>query len=369
MKLICLQENFKNGLNIAERIVGKNLTLPILSNLLLTAEKGKLKISATDLEIGIYTWIPAKVILEGTITVPAKLISNFINNLPQKQIEIELKDTTINLKCENIKALIKGLEAKDYPLIPKTKSVKFIEINSQILKNAFLKTSFAAALKETRPEISGVFMKFTKEEIKIASTDSFRLAEKIISRNNFKSEISGSVIIPLRTVQELIRIIGDKNENIKIIPENNQIFFDLNETQLVSRLIEGEYPNYEQIIPKEFETQITVLKEELVNSIKLSGLFCGKNNDIKFAIDQKEKTFEINSSQSETGNSKSFVFLKKITGKDITVVFNYKYILDGLSNIQNEEVILGFNGEIKPGLVKGINENEYLYIFMPIKAS
>jgi len=167
MKLVCLQENLKEGLNIAEKIVGKNLALPILSNLLLSAEKGRLKISATDLEIGINTWIPAKVVSEGSLTIPAKLLSNFINNLPAKQIEFETKANVLNVKCENFKAAMNGLDAKDYPIIPKTKKAEKIEINGQILKTAFLKTAFAAALKETRPEISGIFFKFNPKEIKI----------------------------------------------------------------------------------------------------------------------------------------------------------------------------------------------------------
>jgi len=369
MKLVCLQENLKEGLNIAEKIVGKNLALPILSNLLLTAEKGRLKISATDLEIGINTWIPAKVVSEGSLTIPAKLLSNFINNLPAKQIEFETKANVLNVKCENFKAAMNGLDAKDYPIIPKTKKAEKIEINGQILKTAFLKTAFAAALKETRPEISGIFFKFNPKEIKIAATDSFRLAEKIILGGDFKSELSGSSIIPLRTVQELVRIIGEKNEQVKIIPESNQILFDMGETQLISRLIEGEYPNYEQIIPKDFETQTVLNKSDFINAVKLAGLFCGKTNDVKFFADTEKKILDIFSSQSDAGNSKSTLSVKKAKGKEITVVFNYKYVLDGLVNMQDEEVIFELNGEIKPGLVKSDQEQGYLYIFMPIKSA
>lgn len=367
MKLICLQENLKEGLNIAEKIVGKNITLPILSNLLLTAEKGKLKISATDLEIGINTQIPAKVVSEGSLTIPAKLLSNFINNLPPKQVELEAKGSVLNVKCENFKAAMNGLDAKDYPIIPKAKKTEKIEISGQILKNAFLKTAFAAALKETRPEISGIFFKFSPKEIKIAATDSFRLAEKIISGDDFKSELSGSLIIPSRTVQELVRIIGEKDDQIKIIPESNQILFDMGETQLISRLIEGDYPNYEQIIPKDFETQLILDKNDFINAVKLAGLFCGKTNDVKFFAVPEKKTLEIFSSQSDAGNSKSALLIKQAKGKEMTVVFNYKYVLDGLINMQDEEIIFELNGEIKPGLIKGVQEQGYLYIFMPIK--
>lgn len=367
MKIICLQENLKEGLMRAEKIVGRNLMLPILSNVLLTAEKGKLKISATDLEIGIHTWVPAKTISEGSITVPAKLFSNFINNLPPKQVEVEIKETMIHLTCEHIKASMNGLDAKDYPLIPKIKSSQSVEIKSQTLKHALLRTVFAAAVKETRPELSGVFMKCNEKEIKIAATDSFRLAEKVIFEKDFKSEIKSSSIIPLRTVHEVARIIDEKNETVKITPEQNQILFDLGETQLVSRLIEGEYPNYEQIIPKEFETQLALKKTDLMNAVKLVGLFSGKTNDIKFTARPDQKTLEIYSSQSETGEGTSVLALKKSIGKELTAVFNYRYVLDGLMNIQDEEIVFELNGEIKPGSLKGAHETDYLYLFMPIK--
>jgi len=364
MKVICLQENLKNNLNIVQNIIGRNLTLPILNNLLLETEGGRLKISATNLEIGINTWTSGKIEKEGAITCPAKIFYNFISNLPNKKIEISVKENNVLIKCENYKANLRGLPADDFPIIPKIKEPALLEIDGSKLKEALTQIVGAAAISESRPEISGILFKFEKNNLILAATDSFRLAEKIIFNAASKSS-SQNLIIPQRTIQELIRILSEKGEKVKIILGNNQVLFELPDGQLISRIIDGQYPDYQQIIPKDFTTQMVLEKEELLNSVRLAGFFSSKINDIKFIV--KSGKLEIISHDPDLGENRSLL-APKIKGKDLEINFNYRYILDGLNNIFSQKIFLGFNSSAQPAVIRPAEGNDYLYVAMPIKS-
>jgi len=367
MNIICLQENFKKALNIVERIIGRNLTLPILNNVLLSIENNKLKISSTNLEIGINCWIPGKIKERGSITVPAKLINDFVNNLPNEKIELKVKDKQLELKCKKFKSILKGLSADDFPIIPKIKLQPLINIKNNLLKNSFTQVVEMASTSESRPEISGIYINFYKNTIKLAATDSFRLAEKNIEINS-KELKEQSIIIPQRTILEVIRILSEKKEQeeVKITLSNNQILFDFNNTQIISRLIDGQYPDYQQIIPSNSETEVIINRAELINNIKIASLFTGKVNDIKIFVDPKKSIIEISSKDADIGENKSKIEAE-IKGKEVEVIFNYRYILDGLNNIYSDKVIIGLNDNTKPVLIRPVGDINYSYIVMPIK--
>lgn len=364
MKIICLQENLKTSLNIAQNIIGRNLTLPILNNLLLTTETGRLKISSTNLEIGINTWTPGKIEKEGSITCPAKILSSFVNNLPNKKIELESKNNILTIKCENYKASLKGLSADDFPIIPKIKDNLLAQIPGEVIKNGLAQVAGSASLLESRPEITGILFDFSKNGLKLVATDSFRLAEKLIRDVNKKSENQVSIIIPQRTVLELIRILGEKKGEIKIYLGSNQILFDINEAQLISRLIDGQYPPYQQIIPDKFSTKVVLNKDEVINTIRIAGLFSSKVNTVNFLLQGNK--FEVASQDSDLGENKSQV-AAKIEGKNIEMNFNYRYLLEGLSNISSKEVFFGFNSDSTAGVIKPIGDDSFVYLVMPIK--
>ncbi len=363
MKIICLQENLKNNLNLVQNIVGKNLTLPILNNLLLQTENGKLKISATNLEIGINAWTAGKIEKEGAITCPAKIFYNFVNNLPNKKIEISAKDNNLIIKCENYKANLKGLPADDFPIIPKIKDTPLFEIESDKFKEALTQVVGMAALSESRPEISGILLKIEKNNLILAATDSFRLAEKTIN-DLMLNKKEQSLIIPQRTILELIRILEGK-ENLKVVLGNNQILFETSGTQLISRIIDGQYPDYQQIIPKNFATQVIIKKEEFLNSVRLASFFSSKINDIKLVFNSGK--MEIISQSPDLGENRSLL-TPNIKGKDLEISFNYKYILDGLNNIFSSDIFLGFNSSDQPMIMRSVEKNDYLYVVMPIKS-
>lgn len=365
MEINILQENFKKGLNIVQNIVGKNLTLPILNNILLTIEKKRLRLVSTDLEIAIIHWISCKVKKEGEITVSAKLFSEFINHLPNKKIEVKTKNNQLQIKCENFKAAINGIDSKEFPIIPKVKSESKIEIEASKLKQGLSQLINFVSLSDIRPEISGVLMNINSEKIKFVATDSFRLGEKTIKNQN---KIKKSVIIPLKTVQELIRILGeqDKEEIVEISIEQNQILFKLPDTQIVSRLIEGTYPNYGQLISNQFESSLILDKSEFLNAVKVTSLFSSKINDLRLKIVPKRSTVEIFAQNTNIGENISQV-KGEIKGKEIEIIFNHKYLLDGLNNIDSDKVMLGLNGEASPGIIKPVGDSSYVYVIMPIK--
>ena len=371
MKIVCLQENLKKGLNITQNIIGKNLTLPILNNLLLKTDKGKLRISSTNLEIGINYWASGKIEKEGEITIPAKVLSSIIGQLPNKKIEIESKDGVINLKCDNYKAKIKGQEAKEFPIIPKIQPQAEIEINKEALKEGLGMVVGMAAISDARPEISGILFSFEKNKLKLAATDSFRLAEKSIF---LKTNFIGTMILPQRTAQELIRILGDqggnkeKEENIKIIMGVNQAMFDLGHIQLVSRLIDGQYPDYQQIIPNSFQTKIVLNKDELSKAVKIASLFSSKISDVQIKAFPQKGIIEVFSQNADVGENIAQLEAEG-EGKEASVAFNWRYLVDGLNNISSEKVLCGLNNETASAILKPVGAEDYVYVVMPIRAT
>jgi len=251
-----------------------------------------------------------------------------------------------------------------------------VKVDGGILKNAFSQVVEMTSVSESRPEISGVYIKFDKNLIRLAATDSFRLAEKNIEINSNSSakDLDGqSIIIPQRTIQELIRILTEKDssnkgseKDVEIILSGNQILFDLGNTQVISRLIEGQYPNYQQIIPDDLQTQVIIKRDELINNIKIASLFSGKINDIRISINPKKSLVEVLSKDVDIGENKSQIEAK-IEGKAIEVIFNYRYLLDGLNNILSDKVIIGLNSTAKPVVIRPVGDISYTYVVMPIK--
>jgi DNA polymerase-3 subunit beta len=376
MKLLIPQEKLKIGLNIVEKISSKSLTLPILNNILISAKKNFLNLSATDLEIGINWWVLGKIEKEGELTVPAKLLFNFVNLLPNKNVTLENKNNTLSVECDNYKTQIKGLTAEEFPIIPKITEGESIVIDSESFCQNLNQVADIAVLSTTRPEISGVYFLFQKNLITIAATDSFRLGEKkIFLKSETSLEKDYSLILPQKTVKELVNIFGEKKGDLKIYFSSNQIMFEsyMEETphpqvQIVSRLIEGEYPNYQEIIPKKYTTQIVLNKSDFLNQIKTASLFSGKINEVKLKVNSKEKKVDISSESSEVGKHESSV-PAKIKGDSIQISFNHRFLLDGLLTIKSSEIVLELNGDSGPGVIRPMGDDTYLYVVMPIKSN
>jgi len=376
MRLIIPQEKLKQGLNIVERISLKSLTLPILNNILISTEKNFLNLSATDLEIGINWWVLSKIEKQGRITIPSRLFFNFISLLPNKNVILEVKNNNLLIECENYKTQIKGLSAEEFPIIPKITQGESININNSSFCYNLNQVADIAIPSTTRPEISGVYFLFQKNLITIAATDSFRLGEKkIFLKTESPLNKDYSLILPQKTVKEIVNIFSEKQGQLKIYFSPNQIMFQypMTETphpqiEVVSRLIEGEYPNYQEIIPKKYTTQLILKREEFLNQIKTASLFSGKINEVKIKIDVGGKKVNIFSQSPDLGQYQSSVEAK-IKGEPVNISFNHRFLLDGLLSIKSSEIIFELNNDSGPGVLKPVGDESYLYVVMPIKST
>lgn len=379
MKFTILTQNLKKGLSLVEKVTGKITTLPILNNVLIETLPNFLKLTTTDLELGIQWWGLSKIQDNGKIAVPAKIFYQLINNLNQEKVEIKEKNKTLYIETENYKAQIKGTSADDFPIIPNFSKEKFIEINPLILKEGLEKVVDIISPTQSRPEISGVYFIIQKNGIKLVGTDSFRLAEENINNvgeNKFKNLFEKELhfILPQRAAKELINILSDTEKNLKIYFSESQILFetqmkeiDQPEINLISRLIEGEYPSYQEIIPKNIKTQIILNKEEFINQIKLASLFSGRANEIKLKIDPKKNFLEIISSGEEFGEGKSNLIPKKISGEKLDISFNWRFLLDGVLNLKSSEFSFEFQNDSSAAIIRPVGDLSYFYIVMPIK--
>ncbi len=368
MKVSCTQKNLSEGLSIVSRISTTKATLPILANILISTDKGRLKLAATDLELGITTWINSKINQDGGITIPARTITDFINTNSDKTIDLELNDTTLKLKSEHYDAHIKGMDIADYPLIPEIKDNLICEISSEKLKQAINQTVFAASNDETRPILCGVNFRFNSNEVKLVATDSCRLAEVKIKDVKTINEHS-DVVVPVRTIVELGRIIQNTEEKVQIFLNDSQICFIIGSTQLISRLVEGTFPVYEQIIPNSFQTKVQIKSSELSSALKMSSLFTKESaNNVKIKV--KENTLQILAVSPQLGDNTANIS-SKTDGGELEIAFNARFILDAMNIISSEEVILELNEinpakERKPSILKTPDNPNYLYIIMPL---
>jgi len=382
MKLTCTLENFKKAINNTERVTGRQITLPILSNILIETKKGRLKFSATNLEVGIVMKIGAKIEEEGKIAVPAKVVSNFINNLPpENNISLESKNQILRISSGDYQVKIKGLDAQEFPIIPKNEGEFLLSLPAQKIKNAISKLLLCIALNEARPELTGANFLFSEKEVSLAATDSFRLAEEIIflggkdkneSYNLFISKTK-SIIVPASTLAEIMRIIDPEVESIRVTISENQIFFEIDDTQIVSRLINGKYPEYRQIMPLEYSTRAVLKKEDILRAVKIASAFtAAKAGEVSFLTDSKNKKMLIKSQSQETGENETRL-PADIIGPDQDVVFNPRYILEGINSIPTSQVVILINNGTSPAALKMIDEKsgeileDYTHIIMPIK--
>jgi len=378
MELLILKENLKIGLGIIERIASKSLSLPILNNVLLSSDGNFLCLTATDLEIAVHYWALSKTEKEGKIVVPAKLLSGFIASIPEEKILLKTVDNILRAETNNFKTKINGFSPDEFPIIPKVRDEISIEVNSAPFCQGLSKVYKYATQNQARPEISGVYIVFWGNQARLTATDSFRLAEKKLSFDNEKAGgglEEKSFIVPLKTINELVNVGADKKGKLKICLDVNQAMFEFKEEgsgrpqlQIISRLIEGEYPAYQDIIPKQYATQVVLDKDKFNSHLKTASLFSGRVNEVKIKVDPKKQEILISSQGAEHGENNS-ILEGKVQGEEMAASFNWRFLIDGLSNMQSSEVLFGLNGEDGAAVLQPVGDATYTYIVMPIKAS
>lgn len=367
MKVFCNQKDLTNALNITSRAVSQNVTLPVLNNILLKASGKDLYFAATNLEIAIKYHLQTDVRTEGSITVPAKLFTNYVSLLSDEKVELSLSDTlTLNINSSSSQTKIKGIHPDEFPLIPKTEKETTIMVSAKDLEKAVNQVVFSASLNTSRPVLSGVYFLFEKGVLRLVATDSYRLSERKISTKKDKDEGRAECIVPARTVMELAKLIQKNTGEIEINISKNQILFVIGSIELTSRLIEGKFPDYERIIPKTSKTKILVDVPELELAAKRVSLFAREDsNSVKMSVTNDGKML-LATEETKVGEEKAELSVT-IEGENNKIAFNAQYLLDVLPTIGEEKVFIELNDKLSPIVVKPQKNTDFVYIIMPLK--
>lgn len=363
MKLQVTQENLNRALNSVARVANSRGTLPILANVLVKTTNNRLSLSATNLDIAITHYIGAKVSDEGSITVPARLMQDFVGSLPEGVIELDLQETKLHISTNQYKSVVNGIVADDFPAMPAITSGKKWSVPGQEFKKALQQVAFAASADETRPVLTGILMKTSDGMLTMAATDSYRLAEKTLS----KSKEDVHVLIPAPAMQDLLRAVGDNDDRVKITHDDQQALFQVGDIELVTRLLDGKYPDYKKLIPKAFSAKATLKRTDLINVTKVSSLFARESaGSVTIELNKAKKQLSIRSVASQLGENTATADAKVTADGSITL--NSRYILDALGALDGEDVVFGFNGKLEPTLIHAADGDDYRHIIMPLKS-
>ncbi|TMG47183.1 MAG: DNA polymerase III subunit beta [Chloroflexi bacterium] len=372
VKVTCLQENLAHGLGVVGRGVSSRGSLPILGNVLLRTDSGRLRLTATNLEVGINCWVPAKVEDEGAITVPAKLFIDFVNSLPPGNVELSLnvRTKTVHIKAGPYEANIKGLDAEEFPIIPQIPDKPTTRMAQGTLRRMISEVAFVAATDDSRPVLTGVLTTFAGEMITMAAADPYRLSvrhARLLDRVDPPIE----VIVPAKSLFEVARIVGDSDDatvDILVTPNKSQVIFHTDEADLVSRIIEGQFPNYRQVIPTTSNTKIVAQREELLKATRLASYFArDAANMLRFQVDpSSDPPLVISANAAEVGDNTGRVDAT-VEGQPTTIAFNSRFVADALSSLSAPEIALELGGPLAPGVVRIVGDDSYLHVVMPLR--
>lgn len=366
MQLTCSQKNLATALSITNKAVGVNNTLPVLNNVLLKAEGKKLYFTATNLEIAISYWMEAEVKNEGEITIPSKLLTNYVNYLKDSEVDLGVEEgETVLLNTSDSKTKIKGINSSEFPSIPVVEKEGEFLVETKVFAQAIAQVAFAASLNTTRPILTGVYFSVKGSELKMVATDSYRLAEKTLKVEGVASDIT--CIVPVKTILEIGSILSmaADEEKIKVVVSKNQILFTIGKIEITSRLIEGQFPNYQQVIPTGNETKVQLKSSELSLVLKRINLFAKENNNkVFFRVSDSGVKITTDSTQLGVGE----VELKAaVSGADAEIALNSQFVLDVLSNIGSDEVSMELGEKTNPAIIKPTTKEDYLHVVMPLK--
>jgi DNA polymerase-3 subunit beta len=373
MKLSCLQENLNKGLNIVGRAVATRTTLPITNNVLLATDDGRLKLVATNLEMAITCWLGAKIENEGTITVPARLLTEFVSSLPNDTINLQLspQTKTLGLKCARFEARISGVDAKDFPPIPSVDEGVKTTVEVEALRQGINQVVFAAATEESRPVLTGVSAKFEKDSLVLAAADGFRLAVYELPITTTVSQKT-EVIIPAHTLAEVNRLIADQEEPVDITlnPNKSQVLFRLQNINLVSQLIQGSFPNYSQLIPQSYTTRVIINVSDFLQATRTASIFARDGSGIVRLMitpggEASPGKLTVSARSEEIGDDVGEIDAT-VEGDESKIAFNGKYLTDVLSVLHESQIALEITNPSSPGLLRPVGTDNYTHVIMPM---
>jgi DNA polymerase-3 subunit beta len=382
VKFSVMQEHLARGLAIVSRAVSSRSTLPVLANVLFRTEDAGLKLTATNLEIGITCWVPGKIDADGAITVPARLIADLVNSLPSgDRVDLELQGATmLRIRSTVGETHIKGIDADDFPAIPTAGDRPTTRVSQKVLRQALEETAFAAATDEARPILTGVLARFEGATLTLAAADNYRIAVKTIPLLDPVEDTS--VVVPARSLTELGRILTDTDDPVDIVlaPARNQILFHLEGVDLVSRLIDGQFPNYQTVLPKSHSTRAIIDREDLLKAVRVAALIASSSaNIVKLQVgatsgagangDEAEAAGPVGvtvTANAEVGDNEGRVEAA-VEGDGTTIAFNARYLTDVLQNVDADQFALELNGPLSPGVFRPIGDDQYVHVVMPVR--
>ena len=371
MKLSVMQENLARGLQVVSRAVSARSTLPVLNNVLLRTEDGGLKLTATNLEIGITYWVPGKIETAGAMTVPARLLTDIVNGLPaNERVDLEQQaQEMLHITAGRFETHVKGIDAEEFPAIPSAGERPTTRIPQNVLRGALEEVTFAAATDEARPILTGVLARFEGNQLTLAAADNYRIAVKTIPVLDAVEETS--VVVPARSLHELSRVLADTDDPIDVIlsPSRNQILFHLEGIDLISRLIDGQFPNYQQVIPKSYTTRAVVDRDQLLKAVRLASLIASSSaNIVKLHVGKDAETGLTVSAAADVGDNKSDVEAQ-VEGDGTTIAFTARYLIDVLANVGAVQFSIELNGPLSPGVFRPVEDGQYVHVVMPVKTT
>jgi DNA polymerase-3 subunit beta len=371
MKFTCTKSNIASALSLVSGVAIKNFNLPILNNILIKAEEQKVEIISTNLELAIIINIRAKVETPGSFTVPAKTLTEFINLLSDESVIFELKENELQIKCAKSSTKIKGMSAEDFPVLPAASEGNGYLLKTEELKKGLSQVIISMAKNDIRPELAGVLCNFEVgiDKFVMAATDSYRLSEKKIKLEQGKENFR--IIIPAKTAQEIHRVISANSENtgektVRVLLSESQIVINYDNAQIISRLVDGQYPDYTQIIPNNFKTTAEFSVSQLSKEIKTASLFASAVNGIILTFSPNDANIKISSTSTQTGEYISGIEAK-VEGEEFSILLNHRYLLDGLNNLSGDKGVFQIINADSPCLLKEQSETDCLYVIMPIR--
>ena len=362
MKITVNQNELQNAINMTLKGVSNKNTIEILKGILFETYEGKLMITSNNLEIGVQTVIDADIQREGSVVIDAKIISDIVRKLPSSDVSLDVDETHIvKISSTSLEFNIKGFSGEDFPIPISIEENYYKEIPSEIFKEMVKKTSFAVSTDETKPLLMGELIEFKNNSISMVAIDGFRLAIKYIRDDSFIED--SKIIIPGKTLADVSRMIPSNIETIKIGFDEKHASFIIGETILTTRLLEGEFINYSQIIPKEFTTRLKINTKDFLNALDRACLVA-KNNLIKIQI--LDDSLKISSKNDEIGNLEESIFIE-LEGSNLDIAFNAKYFMEALKNIDEEFISLELNTNVSPCILKSYDEDSYIYLLLPVR--
>ena len=364
MKISIARSELLEALSTVSKGMSARSTLPILSGVLITAENSDIRLQATDLEISIRHTAPALIEQPGTIVVPGKLLMDIVRSLPEAAVTIETEGETAHIRCQQSSFTVKTLKPSEFPKFPEVQVEKSISLDSSTLVEMVRQVSKAVSRDETRAILTGILLIIEGPSIKMVATDSYRLAVKETLLENSAGE-DVEVVIPGKALEEVTRL-GSESQKVVLGISENQIVFEFGSTVFVTRRIEGTFPNYKQLIPKESETSAIISGDELVAAVKRVSLMALHNTPLRLSVNIEDQTLSLSAATQDVGDASEDLMVKT-EGKDVEIAFNHAFLMDGLNSVGTDSVRLEVQSSLKPGLLRSVEKEGFLYLLMPVR--